>query len=182
MNFTPSLIPDVVIIEPRVYQDDRGFFLETWHREHFERADIRIDFVQENHSRSKKGVLRGLHYQLNPAQGKLVRVVTGEVFDVAVDMRRSSPHFGRWTGTLLSAENKRQMWIPPGFAHGFLVLSEYADFIYKCTQPYTPSEERIVRWDDEQIGIDWPLEPTQTPILSTKDAKGASFAEAECYG
>ncbi|GAB4294447.1 MAG: dTDP-4-dehydrorhamnose 3,5-epimerase [Thiohalomonadaceae bacterium] len=181
MRFLPSAIPDVVIIEPQVFGDERGFFMETYHRARFTAAGIDADFVQDNHSRSVRGTLRGLHYQIQQAQGKLVRVVQGEVFDVAVDMRRSSPTFGHWVGEILSAENKRQMWVPPGFAHGFYVLSDSADFVYKCTALYAPEHERCVRWDDAALAIAWPLLGGAAPLVSTKDAAGVSFREAECY-
>lgn len=181
MRFLPTAIPDVFVIEPQVFGDERGFFMETYHRARFTAAGIDADFVQDNHSRSLRGTLRGLHYQIQQAQGKLVRVVQGEVFDVAVDMRRSSPTFGRWVGEILSAENKRQMWVPPGFAHGFYVLSDSADFVYKCTELYAPLHERCVRWDDASLAIAWPLVDGAAPLVSTKDAAGVSFREAECY-
>ncbi|MEW6648494.1 MAG: dTDP-4-dehydrorhamnose 3,5-epimerase [Pseudomonadota bacterium] len=181
MRFLPTAIPDVFVIEPQVFGDERGFFMETYHRARFTAAGIDADFVQDNHSRSVRGTLRGLHYQIQQAQGKLVRVVQGEVFDVAVDMRRSSPTFGQWVGEILSAENKRQMWVPPGFAHGFYVLSDSADFVYKCTALYAPEHERCVRWDDAALAIAWPLVDGAAPLVSTKDAAGVSFREAECY-
>lgn len=181
MRFVPTAIPDVIVIEPQVFGDDRGFFMETYHRAKFSAAGIELDFVQDNHSRSLQGTLRGLHYQIRQAQGKLVRVVKGEVFDVAVDMRRSSPTFGKWVGMVLSEDNKRQMWVPGGFAHGFYVLSPSADFVYKCTELYAPEHERCVRWDDPQLAIDWPLLDRRAPLLSTKDAAGMSLADAECY-
>ena len=180
MKFIPTKIPDVVLIEPKLFGDDRGFFMETWRRDQFECAGINIEFVQENHSRSHKGVLRGLHYQINHAQGKLVRVLKGEVYDVAVDMRRNSKSFGKWVAEYLTEENKRQMWIPPGFAHGFLVLSETVDFVYKCSEYYAPHEERTLLWNDEQLSIKWPSEIAQ-PILSKKDAAGVPFSNAEFY-
>ncbi|WP_127477393.1 dTDP-4-dehydrorhamnose 3,5-epimerase [Sulfurivermis fontis] len=181
MRFLTTAIPDVFVIEPQVFGDARGFFMETYHRARFSAAGIDADFVQDNHSRSVKGTLRGLHYQIQQAQGKLVRVVQGAVFDVAVDMRRSSPTFGQWVGEILSAENKRQMWVPPGFAHGFYVLSDSADFVYKCTALYAPEHERCVRWDDATLAIAWPLVDGAAPLVSTKDAAGVSFREAECY-
>lgn len=181
MRFLPTAIPEVCIIEPQVFGDERGFFMETYHRARFAAAGIDADFVQDNHSRSRRGTLRGLHYQIRQAQGKLVRVVQGTVFDVAVDMRRSSPTFGQWVGEILSAENKRQMWVPPGFAHGFYVLSDSADFVYKCTALYAPEHERCVRWDDAELAIAWPLLHGTAPLVSAKDAAGASFRDAECY-
>lgn len=182
MKVTPTAIPDVLLLEPRVFADQRGFFFESYNRAAFRQATgLEVEFVQDNHSRSVKGVLRGLHYQLPPkAQGKLVRVVVGAVFDVAVDLRRSSPTFGRWIGVVLSAENKQQLWIPPGFAHGFLTLSENADFLYKTTDFYAPEYERAIRWDDPQLAIDWPLEAA--PRLAPKDAAAPWFAEAESFG
>jgi len=181
MKVTPLEIPDVLLIEPRIHGDDRGFFMETWRKDSFEDSGIGVKFVQENHSRSCRGVLRGLHYQIEHAQGKLVRVISGEVFDVAVDLRRSSSHFGHWTGVRLSDDNKRQLWVPPGFAHGFLVMSDSVDFVYKCTEYYAPEFERFLRWNDPSLAIDWPLDPDVEPILSERDAAGKSFAEAEAY-
>ncbi len=180
MNITPSHLPEVLIIEPKVFGDERGFFYESFNQRAFDAATgLSLPFVQDNHSRSAKNVLRGLHYQLAPqAQGKLVRVVVGEVFDVAVDIRRDSPRFGQWAGIVLSAENKRQFWIPPGFAHGFLVLSECAEFLYKTTDYYAPALERCIRWDDPDLGIDWPL--SGAPVLSAKDEKGVAFKDCEC--
>lgn len=178
MKATRLRIPDVVLLEPCVFGDDRGFFLESYNRRVLRDA-IASDpeFVQDNHSRSSRGVLRGLHFQLPPrAQGKLARVVVGEVFDVAVDLRRESPSFGQWVGEVLSAENKRQMWIPAGFAHGFLTLSEVAEFLYKTTDYYSPEDERCIRWDDTALAIDWPL--SAPPILSDKDARGVTLAQA----
>jgi dTDP-4-dehydrorhamnose 3,5-epimerase len=167
MKFSPADIPDVVIIEPRVFRDERGFFLETYHEKKFQDGGVDAQFVQDNHSRSVKDTLRGLHAQRRRPQGKLVRAVVGEIFDVAVDIRPHSPTFGRWVGVTLSAENFRQLYVPPGFAHGFCVVSETAEVIYKCTALYDPSDELGVAWDDSDIGIQW---PTQTPILSPKDA------------
>jgi dTDP-4-dehydrorhamnose 3,5-epimerase len=174
-------LPEVKILEPRVHGDSRGFFLESFNALAFlESTGVDTNFVQDNHSRSGRGVLRGLHYQLPPqAQGKLVRVVAGSVFDVAVDVRASSPRFGRWVGAELSGENHRQVWIPPGFAHGFLVLSDSADFLYKTTDYYAPALERSVRWDDPAIGIRWPLDPRQVPVVSAKDAAAPPLADAE---
>jgi dTDP-4-dehydrorhamnose 3,5-epimerase len=179
MKFTPMELPEVVLIEPRVHGDERGFFMETWHRARFAAAGITADFVQDNYSVSRCGTLRGLHYQLRRTQGKLVRVMVGEVFDVAVDVRRSSPSFGRWVGATLSAANKLCMWVPPGFAHGFLVLSETADFHYKCTDYYDPDSERAVRWDDPAIGIQWPLPPDLALLVSPKDRAAPALAAAE---
>jgi dTDP-4-dehydrorhamnose 3,5-epimerase len=181
MKFTPTSIPDVVLVQPKVHGDHRGFFAETWEARKFAAAGIPAAFVQDNHSRSARGVLRGLHYQLAQPQGKLVRVVVGEVYDVAVDLRRSSPTFGRWVGERLSAENHRMLGVPPGFAHGFLVLSEYADFVYKCTDFYDPASERSLLWNDPRVGIEWPLEAGQVPALSAKDVAGAPFDTAETY-
>jgi dTDP-4-dehydrorhamnose 3,5-epimerase len=180
VRFVPTALPEVVLIEPQVHGDERGFFMETWHRERFARAGIACDFVQDNHSRSVRGTLRGLHFQLERVQGKLARVTAGEVFDVAVDVRRSSPTFGRWVGTRLSAANRHSLWLPPGFAHGFLVLSEFADFVYKCTDYYDPVSERAVLWNDPAIGIEWPLESGAAPILSAKDAAAQPLARVDC--
>ena len=176
MRAIATAIPEVLILEPRVFGDDRGFFFESYNRQAFREATgLDVDFVQDNHSKSARNVLRGLHYQVAPkAQGKLVRAVVGEVFDVAVDIRQGSPTFGRWVGQILSAENKLEMWIPPGFAHGFLVLSGAAEFLYKTTDYYAPEHERCIRWNDPAIGIDWPL--YGDPVLSAKDAKGAAFS------
>lgn len=170
-------LPGVVIVEPRVFGDDRGFFFESFNADTFAAAGLPTDFVQDNHSRSQRGVLRGLHYQNPNPQGKLVRVAAGSVFDVAVDLRRSSPHFGRWTGVVLSAANKRMLWVPPGFAHGFLCLEDGTDFLYKCTAAYRPADEHAVRWNDPAIGIDWPLDG-MTPSLSAKDAAAGSLGAA----
>lgn len=180
MKATPLAIPDVILIEPKVFGDDRGFFFESFNQAQFEAAIGRpANFVQDNHSRSAKGVLRGLHYQIQQPQGKLVRVVHGEVFDVAVDIRKSSPTFGHWVGEILSAEDKRQMWVPEGFAHGFLVLSETAEFLYKTTNYYAPSHERCIAWNDSTLRIEWPIEVT--PSLSAKDAQGQRFIAAEVF-
>ena len=181
MKFVPTDIPDVVLIEPVVHGDERGFFMETWRESLFKEAGIQASFVQDNHSRSVQNTLRGLHYQIIQPQGKLVRVTAGEVFDVAVDLREHSPTFGKWVGEILSEENRRQMWVPAGFAHGFLVMSEAAEFIYKCSDYYAPHYERTLRWDDPGVGIEWPLSPGVTPILSDKDKAGGSLAEAELY-
>jgi len=176
-----TALPEVLILEPQVFGDERGFFYESFNARRFaEATGVRRDFVQDNHSRSARGVLRGLHYQLQQAQGKLVRVSAGEVYDVAVDVRRSSPNFGQWVGVHLSAENKRQLWVPEGFAHGFLVLSEYAEFLYKTTDYYAPAHERCIRWDDASLAIDWPLDGL-TPQLSAKDQQGLSLQDAETF-
>lgn len=180
MELIETNLPDVLIIQPRVFGDDRGFFLESWNAETFAAAGLDLNFVQDNHSRSARGVLRGLHYQQPEPQGKLVRVTAGRAFDVAVDIRQSSPTFGQWTGVELSAANKRLFWIPPGFAHGFLALEDGTDFLYKCTAFYRPAYDHSIRWDDPAIGIDWPLEGI-TPQLSAKDAGAKSLAEAELF-
>ena len=180
MKVTPASIPDVLLIEPQVFGDERGFFFESFNERAFaEKTGITARFVQDNHSRSARNVLRGLHYQIKQPQGKLVRVVTGEVFDVAVDLRKKSPTFGQWTGTILSAENKRLLWIPEGFAHGFLVLSEMADFLYKTTSYYAPAHERCVSWNDPDIGIAWPLQGA--PVVSAKDQQGVALRDAELF-
>ena len=180
MNVTATELPGVLIIQPKVFGDERGFFYESFNAREFEKASgLQLQFVQDNHSRSQKGVLRGLHYQVEHAQGKLVRVTAGEVLDVAVDIRRSSPHFGKWTSVRLSAENNRQLWIPPGFAHGFVVLSDYAEFLYKTTDYYVPSAERCIRWDDPDLNIDWQL--NGTPTLSAKDQNGANLKDADLF-
>lgn len=181
MRVTATAIPDVKLIEPRVFADARGFFMETWHAGVFREAGLDVQFVQDNHSRSGQGTLRGLHYQIERPQGKLVRVVAGEVFDVAVDLRRSSPTFGQVLGDVLSAENKLQLWVPPGFAHGFYVLSEWAEVVYKCTDFYAPEHERTLRWDDAALAIEWPLVGGRPPLLSDKDARGLAFAEVPTY-
>lgn len=179
MQVIATRLPDVLLLEPKVFGDTRGFFMESWNRQAFADLGLHLDFVQDNHSRSARGVLRGLHYQLNQAQGKLVRVTSGAVFDVAVDLRRSSPHFGQWTGHELSADNQRMLWVPPGFAHGFLVLSESADFLYKTTAYYAPQWDRGIRWDDSEIGVQWPLQVT--PTLSAKDQLLPQLRDAETY-
>lgn len=180
MKITATEVPDVLVIEPRVFGDERGFFLETWSEASFAEAGLDVRFVQDNHSRSAKGVLRGIHYQLTRPQGKLVRVTAGRVYDVAVDLRRSSPTFGRWVGVELSAENKRMLWVPPGFGHGFLTLEDGTDFLYKCTDFYAPDDERCLAWNDPEIGIAWP--PVGfAPIVSQKDQHGVSFAMADTY-
>lgn len=181
MNVIKSQIPDVLIIEPKVFADERGFFMESFNQQRFnEIVGREVNFVQDNHSRSSQGVLRGLHYQLAPkAQGKLVRVTDGEVFDVAVDMRKNSPTFGQWTGVILSDENKRQFWIPEGFAHGFYVLSETADFLYKTTNYYSPEHDRSLKWDDADIAIEWDL--TTLPLVSAKDQIAKAFKDADFF-
>lgn len=181
MKFMPTRIPEVVLIEPQVFGDERGFFMETWHAQKFADAGLPSQFVQDNHSKSARGILRGLHYQLQQPQGKLVRVVAGEVFDVAVDLRRHSPSFGQWVGEYLSADNKRMLWVPPGFAHGFYVTSESAEFVYKCTDFYAPQHEQALRWDCADLAIDWPLVDGQPPCLSAKDAAAPGFADAHYY-
>ncbi|MGP0174575.1 dTDP-4-dehydrorhamnose 3,5-epimerase [Pseudomonas sp. NCHU5208] len=181
MKIIATELPDVLIVEPQVFGDERGFFYESFNARRFaELTGVHDAFVQDNHSRSARGVLRGLHYQVQQAQGKLVRVTAGEVYDVAVDLRRGSAHFGQWVGVHLSAENKRQLWIPAGFAHGFLVLSEHAEFLYKTTDYYAPAHERCIRWDDPQLAIAWPL-AGQTPQLSAKDQQGMPFEEADTF-
>jgi dTDP-4-dehydrorhamnose 3,5-epimerase len=180
MQITPTALPDVKLIEPRIFGDDRGFFFESWNRRTFAAAGIDMDFVQDNHSRSRRGVLRGLHYQIEHAQGKLVRVTEGEVYDVAVDLRSSSPGFGRSVGCVLSAANRRMLWIPPGFAHGFVVLSENAEFLYKATDYWFPEHERTLLWSDPALRIDWPL--SGEPTLAAKDAAGRLLADADVYG
>ena len=180
MTITPTAIPDVLIIEPKVFGDDRGFFFESYNQRQFGQAIGRsVPFVQDNHSRSAQNVLRGLHYQIQHPQGKLVRVAQGEVFDVAVDIRKSSPTFGKWVGEILSADNKKQLWVPEGFAHGFLVLSETAEFLYKTTDYWYPEHERSIFWNDATLNIAWPN--AGTPLLAAKDASGKSLAEAELF-
>jgi dTDP-4-dehydrorhamnose 3,5-epimerase len=184
MKVTPTAIPDVLIIEPKVFGDARGFFFESFNQKAFNEATgLDVNFVQDNHSRSAKGVLRGLHYQIKQPQGKLVRVVRGAVFDVAVDLRKSSAAFGKWVGTELTEDNHRQLWVPSGFAHGFLVLSDSADFLYKTTDYYAPAFERCIAWDDPAIGIRWPLEAIDStlPRLSAKDLAGQSLVQAGVF-
>jgi dTDP-4-dehydrorhamnose 3,5-epimerase len=181
MTVTETSLPGVLLIEPKVFGDARGFFLESWNARTFREATgVEADFVQDNHSRSARGVLRGIHYQLVRPQGKLVRVVSGEVFDVAVDLRRSSPNFGRWTGVRLDAATHRQLWIPPGFGHGFLVLSETADFLYKTTEYWLPEHDRSLAWNDPAVGIEWPLDGA-APMLAAKDAAAPRLADADLY-
>lgn len=180
MNVVPTEIPEVLIIEPKVFEDDRGFFFESFNQRTFaEKTGVEADFVQDNHSRSNQNVLRGLHYQIQQPQGKLVRVVTGAVFDVAVDIRKSAPTFGKWVGCLLSAENKRQLWVPVGFAHGFVVVSQTAEVLYKTTDYYAPGQERCILWNDPDLAINWDL--TATPVLSAKDQAGQPFKAAELF-
>jgi len=180
MNIIPTSIPSILIVEPTVHADDRGFFMETYREDDFRRVTgCSRPFVQDNHSRSVRNVLRGLHYQVRQPQGKLVRVILGEVFDVAVDLRRSSPTFGTWVGVTVSADNKRQMWIPEGFAHGFLVLSDFAEALYKATDYYAPQHERTLLWDDLALAIEWPL--TEAPILTPKDAAGTALAACQLF-
>ena len=180
MQVIATEIPDVLIIEPKVFGDERGFFFESFNKQAFQQATgIEADFVQDNHSKSSKGVLRGLHYQIQNPQGKLVRVCSGEVFDVAVDLRKSSPTFGKWVGVTISAENKRQLWIPQGFAHGFVVLSDTAEFLYKTTDYYAPEHERCIKWDDATLAIDWLY--AGEPLISEKDVSGARFEEADYF-
>ena len=181
MIFTPTEIPDVVEIEPEVYGDQRGFFMETWQAKKYAEAGIDVTFVQDNHSRSTQGILRGLHYQTRYPQGKLVRVLNGTAFDVAVELRKSSLTFGKWVGRILSDENKKMLWVPPGFAHGFYVITQFVDFMYKCTEYYVPEFEQSIRWDDQELSIDWPLIADRDPILSLKDLKGKSFKNAFFY-
>jgi dTDP-4-dehydrorhamnose 3,5-epimerase len=181
MEIIETSLPGVIRIVPAVYGDDRGYHMETWQARRFRDFGIDVKFVQDNFSHSSKGTLRGLHYQIQKSQGKLVRVVLGEVFDVAVDLRKSSPNFGRWVGEILSAKDKHQLWVPPGFGHGFLVLSDTADFEYKCTNYYAPEFERAIRWDDPDIGIDWPLPSGGQPVLSAKDEAAPFLKDAETY-
>lgn len=179
MRAIPTSLPEVLLIEPKVFGDARGFFMESWNRKAFQSLGLDLDFVQDNHSRSTQGVLRGLHYQLQQPQGKLVRVTSGAVYDVAVDLRRNSPNFGKWTGHELSAENHHMLWVPPGFGHGFVVLSDSADFLYKTTEYYAPEHERCVLWNDPAIGIVWPI--AGEPRLSAKDQVGSLLRDAEVY-
>ncbi|MBO0611815.1 dTDP-4-dehydrorhamnose 3,5-epimerase [Thiothrix fructosivorans] len=181
MKIIPTTIPDVLILEPQVFGDARGFFLETWNSKTFADAGLNLNFVQDNHSRSGQGILRGMHYQIQNPQGKLVRVTSGKVFDVAVDLRQSSPTFGQWAGAELSADNHRMLWIPPGFAHGFYVMSQSADFLYKCTDFYAPAYDRSLRWDDPTVGIEWPLVNSAQPTISAKDEAGKNWQEADKF-
>lgn len=177
MQFFPCDIPEVLVLHPKVFGDERGFFLETYRKSEFEAAGIYQDFVQDNHSRSKRGVLRGLHFQVKQVQGKLFRVIAGEVFDVAVDLRRSSTTFGQWVGVNLSAENKYQVWIPPGFAHGFFVISDWAEVVYKVTDYWAPEHERTLLWNDPRVDIHWPVNPGEAPQLSAKDQQGLLLSQ-----
>jgi dTDP-4-dehydrorhamnose 3,5-epimerase len=181
MNFLPTYIPDVIIVIPDIFRDQRGFFLESYQKREFVNEGIPYEFVQDNHSNSVKNTLRGIHYQLTHTQGKLVRVAVGEIFDVAVDLRKNSPFFGQWVGEILSQENKRELWIPPGFGHGFFVLSERADVLYKTTDYYDSSGERCIRWDDPELAIDWPIPDNQSPIVSEKDMAGVFFRDVEVF-
>ncbi len=181
MKFVPTKIADVMLIEPQVFGDHRGFFMETWRADKFAAAGIDLPFVQDNHSSSGRGILRGLHYQTKQPQGKLVRVISGEVFDVAVDIRRGSPTYGKWVGEILSRDNKRMLWVPPGFAHGFYVLSDYAEFVYKCTSFYAPEHERCILWNDPDLSIAWPLAHGVAPVLSAKDEAGICLKDAEVF-
>ncbi|GER80393.1 MAG: dTDP-4-dehydrorhamnose 3,5-epimerase [Anaerolineaceae bacterium] len=181
MNVEPTAIPDVLLLTPRVFEDERGFFMETYQAEKFAALGVRASFVQDNHSRSKQGVLRGLHYQIRQPQGKLIRAVLGEIFDVAVDIRRASPTFGKWVGARLSAENKQQLWIPAGFAHGYYVMSEWAEIVYKATDYYAPQWERAILWNDPQIAVEWPVWPDVPLLLSSKDRDGVLLSQAEVY-
>jgi dTDP-4-dehydrorhamnose 3,5-epimerase len=179
MRASPTRLPEVLLIEPKVFGDSRGFFFESWNQREFEHAGIHARFVQDNHSRSAKGVLRGLHYQIRQPQGKLVRVTEGEIFDVAVDIRRGSPTFGKWEGARLSARSKSMLWIPAGFAHGFCVLSDYAEVLYKATDFYAPEDERCILWNDPELKIDWPI--SGAPLISPKDAAGQRLRDAEVF-
>ncbi len=181
MEYIRTAIPDVILIKPKIFGDQRGFFLETFRQSEFDAFCGRHEFVQDNHSGSSQGILRGLHYQLHQTQGKLVRAAVGEVFDVAVDIRQGSPTFGAWVGALLSAENRHQLWVPPGFAHGYYVISEWAEFFYKTTDYYAPEWERSIVWNDPAIGIDWPLVEGALPTLSERDALAPTLAEAEVF-
>lgn len=181
MEFRSTSLPEVVLIDPKVYGDNRGFFMEVFRSEQFIKAGINSQFVQDNHSGSAQGTLRGLHYQIKHVQGKLVRVVAGHIFDVAVDLRRRSPTFGQWIGQHISAQNKLQIWIPEGFAHGFYVLSDWAEVVYKVTDYYAPQWERTLLWNDPEVGIDWPLMSDEHPILSAKDAEGAGIKEIDLF-
>ncbi|MDR3575295.1 MAG: dTDP-4-dehydrorhamnose 3,5-epimerase [Anaerolineaceae bacterium] len=181
MKFTPSTLPDLVLIEPNCYEDERGFFMETFQARLFTQAGLPTNFVQDNHSNSVKGTLRGLHYQVANVQGKLIRVVSGEIFDIVVDLRRSAPTFGKWVSTVLTAQNHIQLWVPPGFAHGFYTLSKQADITYKTTDYYNPQAERTIRWNDPILAITWPLISGQPLLISAKDAGGALFQDAEVF-
>jgi dTDP-4-dehydrorhamnose 3,5-epimerase len=181
MKFEPTAIPDVVLIHPEIFGDERGFFMETYRAQKFGAAGLPLIFVQDNHSGSQRGTLRGLHYQIKQAQGKVMRVVVGEIYDVAVDLRRWSPTFGQWVGYTLSAQNKAELWVPPGFAHGFYVVSDWAEIVYKATDYYAPQYERSLLWNDPDLGINWPIPAGETPTLSAKDAQGLPLTSAEVY-
>ncbi len=181
MTFTPLFIPDLILFQPRVFEDERGFFFESYQQQRFAEAGINANFVQDNHSRSLRGVLRGLHYQIRQPQGKLGRVIEGEIYNVAVDLRRASPTFGKWAGVVLSASNKQQLWVPPGFAHGFYTLSQSAEVLYKASDYYAPQWERTLRWDDPTLQIDWHYPKEYPPVLSAKDAAGSLLAQAELF-
>ena len=181
MEITSVSLPGLMLVEPTIFEDERGFFFESYHKRIFNENKVSVDFIQDNHSRSKQGTLRGLHYQIRQPQGKLVRVILGEIYDVAVDLRKSSSAFGKWMGLYLSADNKKQLYIPPGFAHGFYVVSEWAEVLYKATDYYAPQWERTILWNDTQIDISWPLLDGKQPILSSKDAVGTPFDQAEVY-
>jgi len=181
MKVVDTSIPDLKIIEIQAFEDDRGFFLESFRDSWFRENISDVSFVQDNHSKSSKGILRGMHYQIKHPQGKLVRVIAGEIYDVAIDIRQSSPTFGQWAGACLSAENKRQLWVPPGFAHGFYVTSKSAEFVYKCTDYYAPEYEKSIRWNDQKIAIDWPISNGQTPQLSKKDQQALPFNQSEYF-
>jgi len=181
MEFLPTTIPDVILINPKVFADNRGFFMETYQVKRFAEAGIDVNFVQDNHSGSCQSTLRGLHYQIQQAQGKLVRVIAGKILDVVVDLRRSSPSFGKWIGTNLSSENRRLLWVPPGFAHGFYVISEWAELTYKATNFYTPQWERTLLWNDPTVGIEWPVGHRTTPLLSEKDERGTPLDQADIF-
>lgn len=181
MEFTATRIPDVIVIDPLVHEDARGFLMETWQADRFRQAGIEAEFVQDVHSRSARGTVRGLHYQIKQPQGKLIRVIRGEAFDVAVDIRKSSPTFGQWVGETLSEGNRKLIWVPPGFAHGFMVLSEFADFEYRMTDYHAPEHARSIRWDDPDIGIEWPSLGNEAPLMSDADSAGTSLQDAEVY-
>jgi dTDP-4-dehydrorhamnose 3,5-epimerase len=181
MQITTAELPGVMLVEPKVFEDERGFFFESYHKRLFNKEKISLEFVQDNHSRSKQGILRGMHYQIRQPQGKLVRVIIGEIYDVAVDLRKSSPTFGQWMGIYLSAENRKQLYVSPGFAHGFYVVSEWAEVIYKATDYYAPQWERTLSWNDSTINISWPLLNGEQPMLSQKDTVGAPFDQIEVY-
>ena len=180
MNIKPTSIPEVLTLEPTAYEDERGYFMETFRASDFQKSDVNVDFVQDNQSKSKQGTLRGLHYQLNFPQGKLIRVIHGEIFDVAVDLRKSASTFGCWVGEKLSSKNKKQLWVPPGFAHGFYVLSEEAEVFYKCTEYYHPEHDRNLLWNDERLAIEWPLIHS-APILSVRDQHASPFSKADLF-